>query len=187
VNRLEAALLDVVGFLDAQRVPYAVIGGFANLHWGRPRLTQDLDLKISLDDSAWATFVAEAGKHFKLRPEQPLEMLRDLRVLPIATRTGVRVDLIVAGLPYEESAIRRAVPVDVSGTSVRLCTAEDLILHKIVSERSRDRDDVEGIIARQGTNLDLAYLDPLVEELARGLENPDLLEFYRTCWSQAGE
>jgi len=181
VNRLEAALVDVVGFLDAQRVPYAVIGGFANLHWGRPRLTQDLDLKISLEESAWAVFTSDVGKHFELLPSQPLEMLRDLRVLPIATRAGVRVDLIVAGLPYEESAIQRAVSLDVAETSVRLCTAEDLVLHKIVSDRSRDRDDVEGIIARQGARLDRSYLDPLVEELARGLERPDLLVFYRAC------
>jgi hypothetical protein len=96
------------------------------------------------------------------------------------------VDLIVAGLPYEESAIRRAVRVDVAGKDVRFCTAEDLVLHKIVSDRSRDRDDVEGIIGRQGKRLDRTYLDPLIDELARGLERPDLADFYRACLNTAG-
>ena len=186
MNRLEAALVDVVGFLDLRGVPHAAIGGFANLYWGRPRLTQDLDLKISLEEGQWEEFVTEAASRFELLPPKPLEMLRDLRVLPIATRAGVRVDLVVAGLPYEESAIRRAVPIDVAGTTVRLCTAEDLVLHKIISDRPRDRDDVEGIIVRQGPRLDRAYLDPLIEQLARGLERPDLADFYRACLSAAG-
>ena len=96
------------------------------------------------------------------------------------------MDLILAGLPYEEQAIARAREVMVAGVPVRICAAEDLILHKLVSERARDHEDVEGVILRQAAALDRAYLDPWVERLARGLERPSIQDFYRTCLKKAG-
>ena len=69
---------------------------------------------------------------------------------------------------------------------MRVCTAEDLVLHKVISDRGRDRDDVGGVVARQGASLDRSYLDPKVREMAAGLERPDILEFYRSCLKQAG-
>lgn len=183
---LEAGLLDVTTFLGERAVPYMVIGGYANLYWGRPRLTQDLDLKIVLPEPRWPGFLIEVRKQFRVVPEDAEGMLRELRVLPITVSNGTRVDLIVAGLPYEEQAIRRAVKADVAGRNVLVCTPEDLILHKIISDRARDRDDVEGVIVRQGQKLDRVYLDPKVGELASGLERPDMLEYYGECLAKAG-
>ena len=182
---LEAALLDIASFLVERRVPYVVIGGFANLYWGRPRLTEDLDLKISLPEENWPAFVSDVRMHFRFMSRDPEAMLRELRVLPILTRAGVRVDLIVAGLPYEEQAIGRAVSVPIGGVAVALCSAEDLILHKIISDRARDREDVAGVIVRQGKSLDRSYLDSKVRELANGLERPDVVEYYEECLRKA--
>lgn len=46
------------------------------------------------------------------------------------------------GLPgYEESVIARAVGYDLGGgRGVRLCSAEDLIVHKAVAGRKRSKD-----------------------------------------------
>ncbi len=49
---LEAALTDLAQFLEDRRVPYMVIGGFANLRWGRERLTRDMDVMVSVADDA---------------------------------------------------------------------------------------------------------------------------------------
>src|SRR6185503_18392109 len=57
MNRLEAALLDISGYLEGERIPHMVIGGFANLRWGRPRLTEDLDLKVQMAEPSWSSFV----------------------------------------------------------------------------------------------------------------------------------
>jgi hypothetical protein len=186
VNRLEAALLDIAGHLQSQNVPYMVIGGFANLHWGRPRLTEDLDVKIDVEEARWAEFTDGLRVGFEILVPNALEFLGETRVLPVQTRTGVRVDLVMAELPYEREAIRRAVTVAVGSRSVHLTTAEDLILHKIISDRNRDRDDVEGVIALRGGELDRDYLDPRVRELACGLEKPEILEFYEECIRKAG-
>jgi len=100
------------------------------------------------------------------------------------TERGFRVDVIFGSLPFERAAIRRARLMSVAGQRVRICTAEDLIITKIVSDRPRDREDVAGIIRTQGVGLDRGYLDPLIEGLAAELGRPDLLDFYRRCVSE---
>jgi hypothetical protein len=186
MNQLEAALLEVATALDDLRVPYMVIGGFANLRWGKPRLTQDIDFKVELDESRWGDALAMLSRRFRILVDEPIGFLRETRVLPVATRNGVRADLVVAGLPYESEAIRRAIAVRVAARDVRLCTAEDLVLHKVLSDRPRDREDVEGIVLTQRERIDRAYLDPRVHAIAAGLERPEIEEFYRECLRRAG-
>jgi len=186
MNGLEAAVLEIAEYLDTHRVPYMVIGGFANLHWGRPRLTEDIDVTVQVPEESWPDFIAHLGERFRARPGNPLEFARQTRVLPLMTTSGVRVDLIFAGLAYEDAAIHRAIELPLGAKKVRLCTAEDLILHKLTSDRQRDLDDVEGVIVRQGDKLDRRYLDPLVQELATALEKPEIESFYRTCLKKAG-
>lgn len=185
MNGLEQAVVEIAEFLDGERHPYMVIGGFANLYWGRARLTQDIDVTVQVPESAWPEFIARIGPRFRLLSRDPLEFARKTRIVPVASSAGIRIDLVLAGLAYEEAAVRRAVGVVVGGKSVRICTAEDLILHKLASERPRDREDVEGIILRQGGALDRAYLDPLVAELAIALERTELESFYRTCLAKS--
>src|SRR5438093_4235341 len=146
-----------------------VIGGFANLYWGRPRLTQDLDIKVNIAEPSWAEFLEVLGRRYRLLAPDPLAFARETHVIPLSAPSGIRTDLILASLPYEEEALQRAVTVEVGGRPVRVCTAEDLVLHKVISDRGRDRDDVGGVVARQGASLDRSYLDPKVREMAAGL------------------
>jgi hypothetical protein len=186
MNRLEAALVDVAGHLRDAKIPFMVIGGFANLFWGRPRLTEALDLKIVVDEDRWPDLIENLRAEFAILPSDPLSFMRETRVLPIVTRSGIRADLVCAGLPYEAEAVRRARSVTIGGAPVPVCTPEDLVLHKLVSERPRDREDVEGVIHRQGGALDRGYLDPRVHELALGLERPEIEDFYRAGLRAAG-
>lgn len=185
MNGLTGPLLEITRHLDSAGIPYMVIGGFANLQWGRPRITEDLDITVSVPEREWDDFIRAVATRFDLLPADPASFARETRVLPV--RAGsVRIDLIFAGMLYEEEAIRRSVPVTVEGESVHICTAEDLILHKLVSERPRDLEDVEGVIIRQAGNLDRGYLDPKIRELAAGMERPAIESFYRECLRKAG-
>ncbi len=186
MNDLEAALVQVAEFLDEHGIPYMVIGGFANLHWGRPRLTQDLDVSVGVGEASFPEFIRMATARFQSRSPDPLEFARKNGIVLLRTREGVPIDLIPEFHPLVTRAIERAVRVDVGGRAIRFCTAEDLILLKLSSERPRDREDVEGVILRQARSLDRGYLDPLVEQLARALERPDILTFYRDCLRKAG-
>jgi hypothetical protein len=43
---LEHDLTNLAEFLKDQKIPYMVIGGFANIIWGEPRATIDIDVTI---------------------------------------------------------------------------------------------------------------------------------------------
>ena len=81
--------------------------------------------------------------------------------------------------PFELEALNRAVTRKVAGTDVKFCTAEDLILHKIISEREQDLLDVRQLIDIRKAELDREYLDTRVKELADLLERPEILDTYR--------
>ena len=185
MTKLEAALVELVAFLEDGRIPYMVIGGFANLFWGNARFTRDLDITIEVSDEALGDLVGRLAGQFDIADPDPLAFARRNHLIRIQTRSAVPVDLIVAALPYESTAIRRAVETDVAGTSVRLCAPEDLVIHKLASERPQDAVDVEGIILRQARRLDREYLGARVQELAAGLERPEITSFYRSLLKKA--
>lgn len=181
MTRFEEALVTVARTLERGAIPYMVVGGVANLFWGVPRTTLDLDVTVWIEEADIPPIVRRLGDVFRLLPEDPLGFVRETRVLPMQTKQGFRTDLIFGALPFEHTAIQRARPMTVAGQAVRICSPEDLIIYKIVSDRPRDREDVAGIIRTQMAKLDRHYLDPLVEGLATDMGRPDLLDFYRRC------
>lgn len=187
MNDLDRTLASLARFLEEQRIGYMVIGGYANLKWGRSRLTQDIDVTVSIPESRRNDFLETVSRRFEILVENPETFLREMHVLPLRSPNGTRIDLVFAELPFEQQAITRAVAIESAGQPVRLCTAEDLLVHKLASDRPRDREDAEGIILRQGKALDRAYLDPLIEVLAGSLERPEILSFYRTTLQRAAE
>ncbi len=154
-----------------------VIGGLANAVWGVPRATLDIDLTLWVEEPAIANVIRSLCSRFTCLSENPEEFVRQTRVLPVEVE-DVKADLIFGMLPYEREAIGRAVVRRVGGEAVPFCTAEDLILHKIVSERERDRDDAREVLLVQRGRLDHAYLEPRVRGLADLLDRPSLLDDY---------
>lgn len=185
MTRLEAALLDLAAFLDERRIPYMTIGGFANLYWGVERFTRDVDIMVEVADSALPDLIAALAQAFRITVPNPLDFARHNRLVRVQTHTGVDADLVLATLPYESAALKRAVDVRLGARTVKLCSAEDLIVHKLASERTQDAADVEGILARQAGRLDLAYLAPLVRQLAAGLERPEIAQFFTKALAKA--
>jgi predicted nucleotidyltransferase len=155
-----------------------VIGGLANAVWGSPRSTVDIDVTIVLGTDRVEALLASLGPAYGSRTADPESFVTRTRVLPLRHSSGVQVDLIFALLPFEEEAVRRAVAVEIAGVPVRFCTPEDLVLHKVVSERDRDRQDVEAILRQRKATLDRRYLDPRIHELATLLERPDMEAWY---------
>ncbi|OFV88348.1 MAG: hypothetical protein A2V74_03920 [Acidobacteria bacterium RBG_16_70_10] len=181
----ERALTDLARLLDRLEVPYMIIGGMANAVWGEPRATVDIDATVWIAEDEIEARVPQITAAFEALVPEPVRFIVDTRVLPLSSHEGVRVDLIFGLLPFEEEAIRRAVVVPVAGVPVRFCTAEDLILHKITSERDRDLSDARGIVLRRLHELDLDYLEPRVAELSRHLERPEIRERWE-AWKRVG-
>ena len=141
MTALERAVSSVARFFGERRIPYMLIGGIANLVWGEPRATLDVDVSVLAEEPEWPPLLDELTQTFRIIPKHPLVFLRDTHVLPIETDDGVRIDLVWARLSYEHKAIARATSQDVLGVRMRVCRPEDLIIMKIVSERPKDRED----------------------------------------------
>jgi len=100
---------------------------------------------------------------------------------------GCNVDISLGVPGYEEEVIRRAVDYEVApGKTVRLCSAEDLIIHKAVAGRPQDLIDIEGIVYRQGDHLDVEYIRRWLKEFADVLEMPEILGRFERAWSEYG-
>lgn len=182
MSSLEGTLVRIVRFLKAQKIPYMVIGGVANLFWGIPRSTLDIDITIQVKDAAQNKLIHQIKRKYRFRVKNPLSFIARTNVLPLEDTNGIRIDLIFAKIPYEFEAIQRSRKVSISGETVQISSPEDLIIHKIISDRLRDREDVRGIISLLGSKLDQTYLRPKIKELTKTLEKPDLLDFYRSCF-----
>lgn len=174
VNSLERALRDISALLDANQIAYMVIGGLANAKWGNPRATLDIYLTIWAPDHNIQHVVSFLEKSYTILVEKPMTFISETRVLPIKAREGQRIDVIFGELPFERDAIERAVNVQIGQTFVKFCTAEDLILLKIISPRPKDAEDVQGIVKFQKEQLDYNYLEPRIRELAELLEQPGI-------------
>jgi hypothetical protein len=152
-DQLEA-LTEVSEFLDQNGIRHMVIGGIANAVWGRPRATRDADFKVLLDERTISELVSIVETRFRFRVRDPDPFARRTYVAPIYASNNIAVDLSLGFLPYEQQAVEEAVPAKYLGVSFPVASAEDLIIHKAISERERDWADIEGILARQGEALE---------------------------------
>ncbi len=170
-------------FLSERGIPYVIIGGFAVQRWGQPRFTRDVDLTILLTAGQEELVLREILGWFPGRVDDALQFALIHRVLPVRVPGGSEAD-ITLGLPgYEEGVIARAVEYDLAdGRAVRLCSAEDLIIHKAVAARPQDLMDIEGIVARQRDRLDLAYLRRWLGECSGLLNDPEIAQRFERVW-----
>ena len=175
----EDALAEITVFLERHGVSYMVIGGIANLVWGEPRATLDVDVTVLVPPDAIDGFIELVGQEYTILVKDAPNFVRDTRVLPASTRSGVRIDVLFGLLPFEEEAVRRAASVEIGGRAVRVCTPEDLIIMKIISERDRDLDDARAIVRRRLATLDLEYLEPRITQMSTLMENDEIAARWR--------
>ena len=90
-------------------------------------------------------------------------------------RQSTTVELFVPLVPLQHDILKRAKPLPFAGRTIRVTTAEDLILLKMAFHRQKDLMDIKGIIHVQKGRLDVGYLRQLSdrmldEDLASELE-----------------
>jgi hypothetical protein len=69
---------------------------------------------------------------------------------------------------------------------VRLCSPEDLIIHKALAGRAQDVLDIEGIVARHGAALDVSYIRSWLGELASVADEPEVAQRFERLWAARG-
>jgi hypothetical protein len=100
------------------------------------------------------------------------------------TISSIVVDFLLALPGYEELIIERAIQRDLNGWSAWICSAEDLIIQKVVAGRGKDWLDVEALLIEQRDKLDEAYVKEWLTQFAEALEKPELLSEYQRLLAQ---
>ncbi len=171
---MHSALRRLTQRLDAEGIPYALLGGLALAEHGYPRLTEDIGLLLAPSELARFRQRLE-GRGYRPAFSGAKKTFRD-------TKTGVRIEIVTAGeypgdgLPKPVAFPDPTTPgVTVEIDGVHVVTLEKLIELKLASgmsapHRLRDLADVQDLITRLKLPLALAdRLDPSVRAAYRDL------------------
>jgi len=169
----------VAGELKQASIPYMVIGGQAVLLYGEPRLTRDIDVTLGIGVSELARIkkvLPAMGLKVLVKKDQ--EFVERTMVLPTKDReSDIRVDFIFSFSPYERQAIGRAKNIKVGRTQVKFASLEDLVIHKVVSGRPRDLEDIKSILVKN-PKYDSDYISKWLKEFDQSL-NQNFMETFK--------
>ena len=167
--------------LNKEAIPYMVIGGQAVLIYGEPRLTRDIDITLGIG-------VNELSKIQKILPTiglRPLvknekEFVGRTMVFPTEdVESKIRVDFIFSFSPYERQAIERAKVVKLGRILIRFASLEDIVIHKIISGRPRDLEDIKSILVKN-PEYDQDYISSWLKKFDQSLNQNFIKLFKKT-------
>jgi hypothetical protein len=163
-NELRAFFAYVIDVLERLDIPYMVVGGFAAIFCGEPRLTLDVAIVVDMRPVHIRPFVAafpipeyyvsEDGIRDSLQRRYPFNVIQPT--------TGAKVDLV----PLPRDLLTRAaferhqrLEHDATGHSAAFISAEDLVIAKLIAFQSTGSDkhlrDARGVLATQWGRLNL--------------------------------
>jgi len=177
-NLVKSAALAQLALSDAG-IDSIVIGGLAVAIWGEPRLTRDVDLKVLLQRDRAQLLVKALPAGFRCLADQPEETLRRVGFLFVQDAAGIRIDFLLAETGFDVEALSRKRQIEMMGEHIAVCTAEDLIVYKLISTRPRDHDDVLGVVRRQQDKLDDNYVTSWLSQFEQALDDSTLVTSYR--------
>jgi hypothetical protein len=165
----------VIGALERSGTPYMVTGSFASSAHGRIRATQDLDIVIAPDAEQLRALIDQfPGDRYYADESDALDAFEHRSLFNIIDfATPWKADLIMRkSREFSRVEFDRRVPYVIGGTGVYVTTPEDIVIAKLewakLGESERQLEDAAGVIATQGPNLDVTYVERWVREL--GLE-----------------
>ncbi|HPO13885.1 MAG TPA: hypothetical protein PLI09_10605 [Candidatus Hydrogenedentes bacterium] len=174
---IATALPDVASWLAEAKAPYCLIGGVAASILGSARTTLDIDVLIVLEETKWDAALALAGKHGLVpRISDCMAFARKSRVLLLNHHpSGVDVDVVIAGLPFEQELVQNAGLSEAGAIKMHVARREDLIIMKAVAQRPRDMADIEGML-NSASYIDWPYIESWVQQFAQALDRSDMVQ-----------
>ena len=157
---IQTTIADIVDLLNERVIPFALIGGLAVMVRGETRVTVDVDIVAGIDVDKALELLAMLGTSlFMPLFDDVEEIITTAFIMPLRHKnTQVKVDLAIGLSGFERQLIKRATKVEMSGVSIPVATAEDLLVMKVFAERPRDMEDAQRIVQRQGAALDWDYV-----------------------------
>jgi len=161
---LKAFFTHVIDVLERLQIPYMVVGGFAAIFYGEPRLTLDVDIVVDMKWHHIEPFVAafpipdyyvsEEGIRDSLQRRYPFNVIQPT--------TGAKVDLVpLPRDPFTRAAFQRRqrMEYDAASHSATFITPADIVVAKLVAHRETESDkhlrDARGVLITQWGELNL--------------------------------
>jgi hypothetical protein len=169
------------------KIDWYLFGAQAAILYGVARLTADVDVTVRLPSgqSALALTAALESHGFAARVTDPAFVTRT-SVIPFLHRsTSLPLDIVLAGPGLEDRFFERAAVREIEGVPVRVASAEDIVVMKILASRPKDIDDVIAVLSAQGGALDAAYVTDTLKLLEDALAQDDLLPAFRRALERA--
>lgn len=166
-------LRHLIAALDRLDVPYMVVGSLASAAYGEPRMTQDIDVVIDLEERQIAALCrAFASDEFYVSEQAALDAVRhNSQFNIIHPASGNKIDLMIvpAGAWGQAEISRRQrtrlLP-DLEGYCAR---PEDVILGKMQYYREGGSEkhlrDIAGILKVSGDQVDRQYVARWAEQM----------------------
>jgi len=132
--------------LNAERVEYLLIGGYAVGYYGYPRYTADIDFWIARRQDN-AERVVKALKQFGFdMPENELALFMRERSVARMGVPPMRIEIAnhIDGVQFDECYARRVVD-KIDGVQVSLISLDDLKTNKRAVGRLKDLADLENL------------------------------------------
>jgi hypothetical protein len=163
--------------LDARRLRWYLFGAQAVIVHGRPRLSDDVDVTVEVEQERLCELVAaleDVGFEQEVLDDAD-DFIAVTRVVPLRHRaTGMPVDIVLAGPGLEERFLESARPCDLGGVVVPVISPEHLVVTKILAGRDKDLADARGVVARQAAALNVNAVRQTLREIEEALGQSDL-------------
>ena len=155
---------------------FCFIGGIAVQYWGEPRFTADADLTLLTGFGGEERFVDPLLSDFRPRRSDARAFALQNRVLLLEAHNRIPLDIALGAAPFEANSIQRSLAFAIGeGRALTICSAEDLLVHKVVANREKDWMDIEGVLVRQWGRLNLAEFRQEVDPLLELRGDPEIL------------
>lgn len=150
MHALHADFKDFLKLLNAHRVRYLIVGGYAVAYHGYVRATGDLDLFFeneSTNAEKLVTVLHEFG--FALPQIEAALFLKPKSLIRLG-HEPVKLELMndISGISFEQCYEQRVVA-RVEGLRLPFISLDDLLTNKRAAGRSRDHADIEALLARK--------------------------------------
>ncbi len=157
--------------LDHGRIPHAFGGAIALAFAAEPRGTTDIDVNLFVS-VARADEVLAILRELGADVDEPGLRERLARDEQIRLRwTGTWIDLFFAYSPLHDACNERARSVSVLGQPIRVLSAEDLAVFKVLFDRPKDWIDLEAIVLTRGERFEAGYVERWVSDVV-GADDP---------------
>jgi hypothetical protein len=142
----------VVAVVERFTTRWALAGALAADEYRlTPRLTTDLDIYTE-----WRSELVAALEDNGYAIRQIVDPSVGHPHLLLCTRADERVDILIPTVDYQDLALDRA-------QDRHVLTVEDVIVHKLIAWRDKDKDDIASILAA-GHDLDREYIERWSDE-----------------------